>query len=61
LPGVLLASLAFLAIAISLFSLWAFRALTAPLARFAEKGAALAESGPEEIRILAEAHNRICA
>jgi signal transduction histidine kinase len=70
LPGVLLASLAFLALAIALFSLWASRALTAPLARFARvaeefsldgKGAALAESGPEEVRILAGALNRLQA
>jgi signal transduction histidine kinase len=66
----LLASLAFLALAIALFSLWASRALTAPLARFARvaeefsldgKGAALAESGPEEVRILAGALNRLQA
>ena len=66
--GIALASLAFLAINIAILSLWASRALTAPLARFAraaeefsltEKGALLPQSGPEEIRILATALNRL--
>ena len=66
--GIALASLAFFAINIAILSLWASRALTAPLARFAraaeefslnEKGALLPQSGPDEIRILATALNRL--
>jgi signal transduction histidine kinase len=66
----LLSALVFLAIAISLFSLWATRTLTAPLTRFADaaerftvRGAdvPLSEQGPTEIRRVAVALNEMRA
>jgi signal transduction histidine kinase len=64
------ATLLFLIISVSLLSLWAARALTAPLSAFARaaedfsvngEAAPLPERGPEEIRSVAKALNRMRA
>jgi signal transduction histidine kinase len=61
-----LATLLFIGISLGLLSLWAMRALTAPLAAFADAAAAfglrsdhaaLSEHGPEEVRKAARAFN----
>jgi signal transduction histidine kinase len=61
-----LATLLFIGISVGLLSLWAMRALTAPLAAFANAAAAfglrsdhaaLSENGPEEVRKAARAFN----
>jgi signal transduction histidine kinase len=61
-------TLLFLIVSVSLLSLWAARALTAPLSAFAKaaenfsvngEAAALPERGPEEIRFVAKALNRM--
>ena len=66
--GSWLATLLFAVVSVSLLSLWAARALTAPLSAFAKaaenfsvNGAApsLPERGPEEIRFVAKALNRM--
>jgi len=65
---VLLSALVFLAVAISLLSLWAARSLTAPLTRFADAAerfsvgpvdVPLSEEGPAEIRRAAVALNEL--
>jgi signal transduction histidine kinase len=62
------ATLLFAIVSVSLLSLWAARALTAPLSAFAKaagnfsingEAAALPERGPEEIRSVAKALNRM--
>lgn len=62
------ATLLFAIVSVSLLSLWAARALTAPLSAFAKAAenfsvngaaAALPERGPEEIRFVAKALNRM--
>ena len=62
------ATLLFLIVSVSLLSLWAARALTAPLSAFAKAAenfsvngaaASLPERGPEEIRSVAKALNRM--
>jgi signal transduction histidine kinase len=62
------ATLLFAIVSVSLLSLWATRALTAPLSAFAKatgsfsingEAAALPERGPEEIRSVAKALNRM--
>ena len=66
--GSWIATLLFAIISVSLLSLWAARALTAPLSAFAKAAesfsvngaaAALPERGPEEIRFVAKALNRM--
>ena len=66
--GVLLSTLIFLGLAISLLTLWAARSLTAPLTRFADAAerftvgradAPLSEDGPAEIRRAAVALNEL--
>jgi HAMP domain-containing protein len=67
--GLLLGTLTFVAVNMVMLSLWASRQLTKPLARIAraaeefslEDRADLPESGPEEVRILARALNRLRA
>ena len=64
----LVGTLGFIAVAFTIFSLWATRGLTAPLSRFARAAerfgpdldsTPLSESGPEEIRKAAQAFNRM--
>ena len=66
--GSWIATLLFAIVSVSLLSLWAARALTAPLSSFAKAAesfslngaaAALPERGPEEIRFVAKAFNRM--
>ena len=66
--GSWIATLLFAIVSVSLLSLWAARALTAPLSAFAKAAesfsvngaaAALPERGPEEIRFVAKALNRM--
>jgi signal transduction histidine kinase len=66
--GSWIATLLFAIVSVSLLSLWAARALTAPLSAFAKAAesfsvngaaAALPERGPEEIRSVAKALNRM--
>jgi len=66
--GPWIATLLFAIVSVSLLSLWAARALTAPLSAFAKAAesfsvngaaAALPERGPEEIRFVAKALNRM--
>src|SRR6202012_5247927 len=66
--GSWIATLLFAIVSVSLLSLWAARALTAPLSAFAKAAesfsvngaaAALPERGPEEIRFVARALNRM--
>jgi signal transduction histidine kinase len=66
--GPWIATLLFAIVSVSLLSLWAARALTAPLSSFAKAAenfsvngaaAALPERGPEEIRFVAKALNRM--
>src|SRR5579863_4313445 len=66
--GPWLATLLFAIVSVSLLSLWAARALTAPLSAFAKAAenfsvsgatASLPERGPEEIRFVAKALNRM--
>jgi signal transduction histidine kinase len=66
--GSWIATLLFAIVSVSLLSLWAARALTAPLSAFARAAesfsvngaaAALPERGPEEIRFVAKALNRM--
>ena len=66
--GSWVATLLFAIVSVSLLSLWAARALTAPLSAFAKAAenfsvngaaAALPERGPEEIRFVAKALNRM--
>jgi signal transduction histidine kinase len=67
--GLLLGTLTFVAVNMIMLSLWASRQLTKPLARIAraaeefslEDKTDLPESGPEEVRILARALNRLRA
>ena len=66
--GLWFATLLFAIVSVSLLSLWAARALTAPLSAFAKAAenfsvngaeASLPERGPEEIRFVAKALNRM--